>query len=365
MALPESLPLCRALYNRSMRNLLLLMCLALVLSHDLAAFSFDEHSAKAREAASRGDLNTAEREYQAALREVRKRPGDMRVFLAYEGLSNVAERQHDAEAAEEYLKQGLAARREAGTGPVAELPAWLDLKRFYSGQKRWLDAAMAADRLAGIWKECGAGAEAGTAQYLSAAGLLYHSAGEYAKAEERYRAAVPILEAMGQSAALAHVVIRLANTLAAEDKRDEAEAQFKRAMTMTQKTRWQGSAGRDYSDFLRRHGRDDEAVALEKSRPSLAPARVARGVTSPQPISRHEPEYTETARSRRIVGSVLLYIEVDPSGAPVNIQVLEPLGFGLDEKAIAAVETWRFRPGTKDGQPVTVAATIEVNFRLF
>ena len=122
-----------------MRNLLLPMCLALVLSRDLAASSFEEHSAKAREAASRGDLNTAEREYQAALREVRKRPGDMRVFLACEELSRIAERRHDPDAAEEYLKQGLAARREAGVGPVAELPAWLDLKRFYAGQRRWLD----------------------------------------------------------------------------------------------------------------------------------------------------------------------------------------------------------------------------------
>jgi protein TonB len=28
------------------------------------------------------------------------------------------------------------------------------------------------------------------------------------------------------------------------------------------------------------------------------------------------------------------------------------------------VEKWKFKPGTKDGKPVTVAATVEVNFRL-
>jgi outer membrane biosynthesis protein TonB len=46
-----------------------------------------------------------------------------------------------------------------------------------------------------------------------------------------------------------------------------------------------------------------------------------------------------------------------------NIKVQRPLGMGLDEKAIEAVQQWRFRPGMKDGKPVTVAATLEVNFR--
>lgn len=153
-------------------------------------------------------------------------------------------------AAEQYLRDALAARRQAGIGPVAELPAWLDLKRFYSEHKLWLDGAAAADRLVGIWKESGGGAQAGTAQYLSAAGFFYHSAGDYAKAEERYRAALPILDAAkGNSAALAQVVGRLASTLAAEDKRDEAEAQFKRAMMMAENGRWPNSARRDYIDF--------------------------------------------------------------------------------------------------------------------
>jgi TonB family protein len=44
--------------------------------------------------------------------------------------------------------------------------------------------------------------------------------------------------------------------------------------------------------------------------------------------------------------------------------VIRPLGLGLDQKAIEAVEKWKFKPGMKDGKPVAVQATIEVNFRL-
>jgi outer membrane biosynthesis protein TonB len=47
-----------------------------------------------------------------------------------------------------------------------------------------------------------------------------------------------------------------------------------------------------------------------------------------------------------------------------QIKVIRPIGLGLDEKAIDAVHKWRFKPGLKDGKPVAVAATIEVNFRL-
>ena len=92
--------------------------------------------------------------------------------------------------------------------------------------------------------------------------------------------------------------------------------------------------------------------------------RVGQGVTPPRVLSKREPQYNEAARTQRVMGTVVLYVEVDQSGNPANIQTIEPLGFGLDEMAIEAVRTWRFSPGMKEGRPVRVAATIEVNFRL-
>jgi len=44
--------------------------------------------------------------------------------------------------------------------------------------------------------------------------------------------------------------------------------------------------------------------------------------------------------------------------------VVRPLGLGLDEKAIEAVQQWKFKPGMKDGKPVPVQAQTEVTFRL-
>ncbi len=92
--------------------------------------------------------------------------------------------------------------------------------------------------------------------------------------------------------------------------------------------------------------------------------RVGGGVSAPTVLFKVDPEYSEEARKAKYQGTVLLSIEVDTSGRATNIQVVRSLGLGLDEKAIEAVKKWKFKPGIKDGKPVMVAATIEVNFRL-
>jgi TonB family protein len=60
----------------------------------------------------------------------------------------------------------------------------------------------------------------------------------------------------------------------------------------------------------------------------------------------------------------VLYIVVDPQGNAVSPRVVKSMGLGLDEKAMEAVKQWKFKPGFKDGKAVSVAATVEVNFRL-
>ncbi len=92
--------------------------------------------------------------------------------------------------------------------------------------------------------------------------------------------------------------------------------------------------------------------------------KIGGGVSSPQLLTKVEPEYSEEARKAKFQGTVLLYVEVDEKGLPRNIRVIRPLGLGLDQKAIEAVEKWKFIPGKKDGKPVAVQAQIEVNFRL-
>ena len=92
--------------------------------------------------------------------------------------------------------------------------------------------------------------------------------------------------------------------------------------------------------------------------------RIGGGVSAPTLIYKKEPEYSEDARKAKYQGTVTLYVEVGPDGKAHNIRVLHSLGLGLDEKAIEAVNQWKFKPGAKDGKAVWVAASVEVNFRL-
>jgi protein TonB len=92
--------------------------------------------------------------------------------------------------------------------------------------------------------------------------------------------------------------------------------------------------------------------------------RVGGGVSQPAVIFKVDPEYSEEARKAKYSGTVMLAVVVDIEGHARDIHVVKSLGMGLDEKAIEAVEKWKFKPGMKSGQPVNVRATIEVNFRL-
>jgi protein TonB len=89
------------------------------------------------------------------------------------------------------------------------------------------------------------------------------------------------------------------------------------------------------------------------------------GVTQPRPLYEPDPDYSDAARKAKYQGSVLLWLVVGADGLPHHVQVQRSLGMGLDEKAIAAVSTWRFQPATLDGKPVAVAVSVQVSFRLY
>ena len=117
---------------------------------------------------------------------------------------------------------------------------------------------------------------------------------------------------------------------------------------------------------LKEKERDQNKRAPELTLPSGEIAyKVGDNVKAPHAQYAPDPEYFEPARLTRLQGTTVLWVVIDRNGNPSEIQIWRPLGFGLDEQAVAAVKKWRFLPATKDGQPVSVRIFVEVNFRLF
>jgi len=89
------------------------------------------------------------------------------------------------------------------------------------------------------------------------------------------------------------------------------------------------------------------------------------GATSPKCAYCPDPQYTDAAREAKLQGKVTLRVLVGPDGRASQIQVIQGIGMGLDERAAQSVQTWRFVPA-HDGvrRPVPTWVTIEVIFRL-
>jgi protein TonB len=93
---------------------------------------------------------------------------------------------------------------------------------------------------------------------------------------------------------------------------------------------------------------------------------IGNGVSAPVPLRRPPPAYTAEAMRARLQGVVVLNCIVRPDGKCSDIRIVKSLdmAFGLDQQAIASAAEWRFRPGTRMGEPVPVLVTLEIGFTI-
>lgn len=107
------------------------------------------------------------------------------------------------------------------------------------------------------------------------------------------------------------------------------------------------------------------APPVHKVLTAAAPAaRCDEPPKKPRPISISQPAYTAEARTASIAGKVRVEITVDETGHVTKVRVLEGLGYGLDEAALAAARAATFEPGTLCGKPATTTFTVAMRFTL-
>jgi TonB family protein len=91
---------------------------------------------------------------------------------------------------------------------------------------------------------------------------------------------------------------------------------------------------------------------------------VGNGVTAPKSVYTPNPEYSDKARKKKIIGTVVVAMIVTAEGEVRDVKVTKSVDESLDKQVVAAVRSWKFEPATKDGKPVAVHVRAEVNFRL-
>jgi TonB family protein len=119
---------------------------------------------------------------------------------------------------------------------------------------------------------------------------------------------------------------------------------------------------------------------VESPRPEKPPSAVAQaiagssgrvfsrydpGVVPPKQIYMFDPEYTEEARRAEESGSVILSFVVDADGRQRDISVACSSVPDLNQSAIDALKLWKFAPGIKNGEPVSVRMDVEMSFHSY
>jgi TonB family protein len=143
-----------------------------------------------------------------------------------------------------------------------------------------------------------------------------------------------------------------------------------------------GAANDTRPRVLAKTGFADSAISrVESTRASLAltgfgdasiakdirTAKIGAAATPDSPVeilSKSKPAYTEEARRLQLEGEVVLEILFPANGDARVVRIVQGLGHGLDESAIAAAQAIRFKPAQKNHTPVDSMAVVRIMFQL-
>ncbi len=89
------------------------------------------------------------------------------------------------------------------------------------------------------------------------------------------------------------------------------------------------------------------------------------GIDGPRLLKNVVPASNDFAQRGEVAGVASYKVILDPQGKILAVAVYRPIGFGLDENAVAAIQKSSFAPAVKDGKPVSSVIDVAVNFRIY
>jgi len=80
------------------------------------------------------------------------------------------------------------------------------------------------------------------------------------------------------------------------------------------------------------------------------------------PVVFVNPDVSRSELPSGVQGDVVVEVTIDARGNIVQKRILQRIGYGIDEKVLAALEGWRFTPATQDGVPIPSQHDIHFHF---
>lgn len=107
-----------------------------------------------------------------------------------------------------------------------------------------------------------------------------------------------------------------------------------------------------------------DAVATDFQRPAGAIQLTVCDKSAIELANRVAPHYPEEARSRRIEGTVVMYVLISGDGRIARTRILETAGDSLDRAATEAVQQWTYKRVACTAKPLPLETEVVVNFTL-
>jgi TonB family protein len=98
--------------------------------------------------------------------------------------------------------------------------------------------------------------------------------------------------------------------------------------------------------------------------PADLPRADGPGITPPKALRRVQPQYSAAAMRAGAHGVAVLEFVIEADGRPGAVEVKKAPHPDLAVASVACLRQWRFAPAEKNGQPIAVVATMELEFKL-
>ena len=110
------------------------------------------------------------------------------------------------------------------------------------------------------------------------------------------------------------------------------------------------------------HAKKETAAATTSAKETEEPVyELADGIKPPRIVHQVNPDYSGV-RGVRVKGSIEIAMVITSQGVAKDLRVVQSLHPQVDRCAVEAVKQWRFAPAQKDGKPIAVRLTIELDF---